>query len=116
MVRTRRGIVYEADLTEEDKKHLNRQVNEYKYNHIGIKVVEASLIPSVRDNNNESNKSTILGYVYSQGHKVVEVKESGFGKVDLIFDNYRDANRCLKDKGEGGDMGKYMNFRSEEHV
>lgn len=38
------------------------------------------------------------------------MKESGFGKVDLIFDNYRDANRCLKDKGEGGRMGKYMNF------
>lgn len=41
---------------------------------------------------------------------MVEVKESGFGRVDLVFDNYRDANKCLKDKGEGGGMGKYMNF------
>lgn len=73
-------------------------------------MVEASLIPSARDNNNESNKSSILGYVYSQGHKVVEVKESGFGRVDLIFKNFRDANRCLKDKGERGGMGKYINF------
>lgn len=110
MVRTRRGLVYETDLIEEDRKYMGKRDDEYKHSHISIKVIEASLIPSARDNNNESNKSSILGYVYSQGHKVVEVKESGFGRVDLIFKNFRDANRCLKDKGEGGGMGKYINF------
>lgn len=107
---TRRGLIYEADLTEEDRKYLSKRDDEYKISHISIKVVEASLIPSVRDNNNEANKSSILGCVHSQGHKVVEVKESGYGRVDLIFENYRDANRCLKDKGEGGGVGKYINF------
>lgn len=102
MVRTRRGLVYETDLIEEDRKYMGKRDNEYKHSHIGIKVVETSLIPSARDNNNESNKSSILGYVYSQGHKVVEVKKSGFGRVDLIFKNCRDANRCLKDKGGEG--------------
>lgn len=48
--------------------------------------------------------------MYSQGYKVVEVKESGFGKILLIFDSYQEANRCLKDKGVGGGIGRYINF------
>lgn len=110
MVKTRRGLIYEADLTEEDRKYLGKQDDEYKYSHIGFKVVEASLIPSVRDNNNEANNSMILGYVYSQGYKVMEVKESGYGRVDLVFDNYHEANKCFRDKGEEGGTGKFINF------
>lgn len=110
MMRTKRGLKYETDLTEEDRKYMNKREDEYKHSHIGIKVVKASLIPSARDNNNELNKSTILGYVYSQGYRVVEVKESGFGRVDLIFENGRDANRCLRDNGEGGGMMGKFNF------
>lgn len=45
---------------------------------------------------------SILGYVHGQGHRVAEAKEAGFGRVDLIFENIRDANKCLRDKGEGG--------------
>lgn len=47
-----------------NRKYMNKREDEYKHSHIGITVVEASLIPSARDNNNELNKSTILGYVY----------------------------------------------------
>lgn len=39
MVKTRRGLVYETDLTEEDRKYLGKRDDEYKYSHIGIKVV-----------------------------------------------------------------------------
>lgn len=56
MVRTKRGLKYETDLTEEDRKYMNKREDEYKHSHIGIKVVKASLIPSARDNNNELNK------------------------------------------------------------
>lgn len=87
------------------------QPDEYKHTHIGVKVVEASLIPSARNANNESDRTAILGYVYGQGHRVVEVKEAGFGRVDLIFDNIREANKCLRDKGEGEELGNLLIFR-----
>lgn len=41
---------------------------------------------------------------------MTDVKESGFGRVDLQFDDYQEANRCLRDKGAGGGVGKYINF------
>lgn len=82
MVKTRSGLKYEVDISEEDKKSMKRQPDEDKHTHIGVKVVEAFLIPSARNANNESNRTAILGYVHGQGHKVVEVKEAGFGRVD----------------------------------
>lgn len=41
---------------------------------------------------------------------MTDVKESGFGRVDLQFDDYQEANRCLRDKGAGGGVRKYINF------
>lgn len=37
---------------------------------------------------------------------MTDVKESGFGRVDLQFDDYQEANRCLRDKGAGGGVEK----------
>lgn len=110
MIRTRHGMRYVEDLSENDKKYLDRREDTYKHTHIGLKVVEASLISSAREGNNESNKTVILRYVYKQGYRVSEVKTSGFGRVDLVFDSIHEANRCLNDKGEGGGDGKYINF------
>lgn len=108
MVRTRRGMSYVEDLTEDDRKHLERREDMYKHTHIGLKVVEASLISSAREGNNESNKTKILRYVYGQGYRLAEARMSGFGRVDLIFDSFQEANRCLRDKGEGGGMGNIL--------
>lgn len=77
MVKTRLGIKYTDDLTEEDKKFRDTQEDLYKHTHIGWKVVEASLIPSARASNSEANKGIILRYVHGQGYKVREAKESG---------------------------------------
>lgn len=57
MIRTKGGLKYEVDITEEDIKSLKHQLDEYKHTHIGVKVVEASLIPSARNANNESNRT-----------------------------------------------------------
>lgn len=35
MVRTKRGLKYETDLTEEDRKYMNKREDEYKHSHIG---------------------------------------------------------------------------------
>lgn len=59
MVKTRHGLKYDEDLTEDDKKQRITQEDLYKHTHIGVKTVEASLIPSARAGNNEANKSII---------------------------------------------------------
>lgn len=72
--------------------------------------MEASLIPSARESNNETNKTKMLRYVNGQVYRIVEARESGFGRIDLHFDGYQEANRCFRDKREGGGDGKVINF------
>lgn len=59
MVKTRHGLKYDEDLTEDDKKQRITQEDLCKHTHIGVKTVEASLILSARAGNNEANKSII---------------------------------------------------------
>lgn len=60
---------------------------------MGWKIVEAALVPSARLSNNESNKLKIIRYVHSKGYKATEIKNRGFGRVELIFNNYLEANK-----------------------
>lgn len=64
---------------------------------------------STRLSNNEANKLKIIKYVYSKGYKVSEIKNRGFGRVELIFDNYMEANKCLADV-QSGNNEKVVNF------
>lgn len=98
MVRTRKGLKYEEDIPIQEKQPLKRNDDRYSSRHTGIKVVEASLIPSAKVGSFEANKAKILRYAHGKGYKISEVKDRGFAKVDLIFDNYIEANRCLDDK------------------
>lgn len=97
MVRTRRGLIYEVDLTEEEKGQLGKQEEKYKHTHVGVKIIEASLILSVRVSNNETNKAIILRYCMN--------KVTGFHKSLIAglagwhFESYQETNKCLKDKG-----------------
>lgn len=109
MIRTKRDLKHEEDLTEEDRKYTEGREDFYSHTHIGLKVVEASLIPS-RESNNETNKTKMLRYVNGQVYRIVEARESGFGRIDLHFDGYQEANRCFRDKRKGGGDGKVINF------
>lgn len=106
MVRTNRGLVCEVDRSEEEKAQRGRSEDKYnKHTHVGQKIVEASLIPSHKVSNNEANKARILRHIHGQGHKIASVKNSGDGRLDLFFNGYQEANKCLKDKGmEGGEV------------
>lgn len=74
-----------------------------------MKDVEAALVLSARLSNNKANKLKIIKYVYSKGYKVSEIKNRGFGRVELIFDNYMEANKCLADV-QSGNNEKVVNF------
>lgn len=50
------------------------------------------MISSVRVTNNENNKLKILRYCHEKLYKVDTVRNRGFGKLELIIANYRDAN------------------------
>lgn len=64
--------------------------------------MEASLILSARAGNTEADKAKILRYAYGKGHRIAEIKDRGFAKVELGFENFQEANRCLEDKWEQG--------------
>lgn len=112
MIRTKRDLKHEEDLTEEHRKYTEGREDFYSHTHIGLKVVEASLeaSPSARESNNETNETKMLRYVNGQVYRIVEARESGFGRIDLHFDGYQEANRCFGDKREGGGDGKIINF------
>lgn len=84
--------------------NIGGNVSEYKRyqsTHVGIKSVEATLISSARiGGNNVSNMLKIIKYINQKGYKVVETKDNGFGRIELIFENMIEANRCLDDKEE----------------
>lgn len=80
----------------------------YQSTHVGIKSVEATLIPSAGVDNNVSNKLKIIKYISQKGYRVVETKDKGFGRIELVFDGMAEANRCLDDK-EGKDK-KVVDF------
>lgn len=63
--------------------------------------MEASLSPSAKTSCKETNKVKMLNYVYEKGYKVIEINNSRFGRLDLFFDNFQEANRCLLDKKSG---------------
>lgn len=65
---------------------------------MGYKTVEASLIPSARTANNDVNKLKIVKYVNAKRYRVAEVRDKGFARVELRFDNLVEANKCLDDK------------------
>lgn len=92
MIRINDKMMYEEDMTEEQKRQSRGDDNRYKRNHVGWKIVEAILISSVRVTNNENNKLKILRYCYEKLYKVDTVRNRGFGKLELIIANYRDAN------------------------
>lgn len=66
MIRVREEFIYEEDLTEKEREDLKRKEYRYKSNHVGLKIVEAILIPSKRVRNNEVNKSKILRYTFAK--------------------------------------------------
>lgn len=49
MIRVREEFIYEEDLTEKEREDLKRKEYRYKSNHVGLKIVEAILIPSERE-------------------------------------------------------------------
>lgn len=59
--------------------------------------------------NNKANKAKILRYVHSKGYKVSNIKDRGFAKIELYFDDYRKANKCLNDRGNEK-QEKYVSF------
>lgn len=108
MIRMKRDLKHEEDLTEEDRKYTEGREDFYSHTHIGLKVVEASLIPSARESNNETNKTKMLRYVNGQVYRIIEARESGFSRIDLHFDGYQEANRCFRDKRKGRGDGKLL--------
>lgn len=98
MVRTKEGLRYEEDLTVQEKKQLHEDKGRYRHTHVGRKLVEVSLIPSARLGNSEANKAKMLRYVHSKGYNVTEVRDRGYARLELIFDDCTKANRCLEDK------------------
>lgn len=64
--------------------------------------MEASLILSARAGNAEADKAKILRYAFGKGYRTAEIKDRGFAKVELGFENFQEANRCLEDKWEQG--------------
>lgn len=104
MIKTRKGLMFEEDLSEEEKSLHEKQVDKYKHTHIGDKIVEASLTSSAKVGNNEANKAKILRYIYSKGYKILNIRDRGFARLELYFEDFREANRYLNDKGiEGQD-------------
>lgn len=98
MIKVKGEMFYEEDLTEEQKKILDeKETKFYPNNHMGLKIVEATLHPSARVGNNESNRLRIIKYCNQRGYQGDIAKNRGFGKLDLIFRNIKDANNCLKD-------------------
>lgn len=97
MVRTRRGLVYEEDLSQSEKEALQEEVKKYDRRHVGRKIIEASLTPSAQVGGNEANKNKILRFLYGKGMKISEVKDRGYARVELGFENYHEANACLSD-------------------
>lgn len=102
MVRTKQGLKYEEDLAIQEKQLLRQEEQLYRSSHVGKKIVEAFLLPSARTGNPETNKAKILRYVHGREFKVSEFKDRGHARVELSFDNYEDANKCVKDIGVGG--------------
>lgn len=100
LIRVNGKMMYEEDMEEQRVQSLGDD-NRYKSNHVGWKIVEASLISSARVTNNESNKLKILRYCHEKLYKVDTVRNRGFGKLELIFANYKEANDCLSDKRSG---------------
>lgn len=90
------------DITEEEKEAVKAAEEKYKFNHVGWKIAEAALIPATMSGNNETNKLKIIKYIHEKGYKVDSVKIRGFGRVELNFNDYRDANKCLSDRQTGG--------------
>lgn len=101
MIKIKGEWAYEEDLTEKDRDFLKTTEDRYKPGHVGFKIVEATLNPSARSGNNEANKLKIIRYVHEKKFRVESVKMMGFGKVELTFNDYRDANRCLADNNSG---------------
>lgn len=70
--------------------------------------MEATLVPSARVDSVMSNKIKIIKYINRKGYKVAEVKDKGYGRLELVFENMTEANRCLDDKE--GKEGKIIDF------
>lgn len=98
MIRTKKGLKYESDLTLQEKKLLEEPETRYNHSHVGRKIVEAFLIPSAKVGSSEANKNKILRYVHSKGYRVTEIKDRDFARIELGFDNYAEANRCIDDR------------------
>lgn len=98
MIKIKGEWTYEEDLIENEKEIIKAAEDRYKPSHVGLKIVEATLNPSARSGNNDANKLKFLKYVHEKKFKVDSVKTIGFGRVELTFNDYRDANRCLAEK------------------
>lgn len=92
MVKTRKGLKYEEDLSAMERKSLQEEESRYNINHVGKKIIEAYLTPSAQVGNSEANKNKILRFVRGKGLRVQVAKDRGFSRVELEFDNYQDAN------------------------
>lgn len=51
----------------------------------------------------------IIRYVHEKKYKVTGINSRIFGRVELVFDNYVDANKCLADT-QIGNKEKIVNF------
>lgn len=70
LIRVNDKMMYEEDI-EEQRVQSSGDDNRYKSNHVGWKIVEASLISSTRVSNNESNKLKILRYCHEKLYKII---------------------------------------------
>lgn len=95
-----RGIMRYAEDIPEYQREKTEMVEEEDIRKIGLKIVEVTLIPSVRVKSNESNKLKIIKYCHEKDYKVDSAKNRGFDKLDVIFPNYKETNKCLDDKNE----------------
>lgn len=98
MIKVSGRLRYEEDIKEDEIGQGQEDDKIYSSNHVGLKVVEASIIPSARSSNNDTNKLKIIKYVSNRRYKVVEIKDKGFARFDLIFNSLVEANECLRDK------------------
>lgn len=53
------------------------------------------MIPSAQVGRSEANKNKILRFMYGKGLKIQGIKDRGFARVELEFDNFHEANTCL---------------------
>lgn len=109
IIKIRGEMRYNTEVSEEKRKQEKITEDRYKRNHIGLKIVEAVLVPSARVGNNETNRLKIIRYVHEKKYKVTGINSRGFGRVELVFDNYVDANKCLADT-QIGNKEKIVNF------